>query len=103
MDGKDFGVGWTLHGYTSESLQVSIHLETSRRPAMGQGSAERNDWRFLEHVTASGGEDADAMRSVHHSETTDQVWWPERLHGVLQTRRSVFSGGTNTVTGHRGQ
>ena len=24
------------------------------------------------------------MRSVRHSGTSDQVWWPERLHGVLQ-------------------
>ena len=40
LNGNDFGNGWTLRGYTSESPQVSIHLETSRRPAMGQQSAE---------------------------------------------------------------
>ena len=29
------------------------------------------------------GEATDTMRSVDYSEMTDQVWWPERLHGVL--------------------
>ena len=86
----EFGVGWTLHGYTSGSSQVSIHLETPRRPAMGQESVEGNEWRVLEHVTASGGEAADKLRSVRHSGTSDQVWWPERLHGVLQTRRECI-------------
>ena len=77
-----------------------------RRPGglrVGHESVERNDWRSMEQTIASGRDATDAMRSVHHSEATDQEWWPERLHGVLQTCRSVFSGVTNTVTGHRGQ
>ena len=68
VDGNDFGFG-SLRGYTSESPQVSIHVETFSRPAMGQESAEWNDWRFLEHITASGGEAADTMRSVQELRT----------------------------------
>ena len=40
VDEIDFGVGWTPRGYTSGSSQVLIHLETPRRPAMGQESVE---------------------------------------------------------------
>ena len=36
MGENDFDVGCTPRGYTSGSTQVSIHLETPRRPAMGK-------------------------------------------------------------------
>ena len=62
-----------------------------------------SEWRTVGNTTAAGGEASDTRRGVPCPETTDQVWWQERLHGVLQTRRRIFSGVTITVRGHRKQ
>ena len=60
MDEIDFGVWWTLR------VLVSIPLEMPRRHKMGLKRVQRNDWRSLEHVYASGGEGMDKLRSVRH-------------------------------------
>ena len=52
VDENDFDAGWTPRGYTSESPQVSIHLERPEDLRWVKRVLNENDWRFLEHIAA---------------------------------------------------
>ena len=94
---------WSLRLWMEQMLVSDGHHGVHQREFAGvdpSGNPEDLRWVKRELNEIIGESWNDKLRSERHSGTSDQVWWTDRLHGVLQVRWSESARFANTVTGH---